>query len=373
MNNLVKLPKLFLKFKERLNKIFFSKKDKNSAPTRNGVDTNDLPKRIGETKCSFTGKKIKSKSFIRRHLFPFWPLLIALTLLFLPGNSYYETLMLSFELFPVVDNSSWILPSLPPLLVRSLTGEAPIYAHSVLLADYDSGQVLYQKNSDQSWPPASLTKIMTALIILEEIPLDQILTVNQTQGLGRVVGLQSRQQFKVGDLVYALLVMSGNDVAYILANNYPGKEVAFLARMNERAGQLGLEKTHFKNPHGLDEPGHYSSARDLFLLTNYALKNDHFAEIIKRGNGQICDLAGNGCYQIETTNELLVFPGMLGVKTGYTDEAGGCFVGFWEQEGRRFISVVLGSGNRFLETQNLLAWGLASFSPQEVSLLDFLD
>lgn len=314
----------------------------------------------------------KKENFTSVFSWPFWPLLIVVSLLFLPGNSYYEALDLSSGLVsPEPDHL--ILPSLPPLSRQSLSGQPSIAARSVLLADYDSGQILYQDNIDQPLPMASLTKIMTALVVLEEIPQEEIITVSQVQNRGRTVGLLTGEQFLVSDLLYALLVMSGNDVADILAQSYPGGQSVFIARMNERAKELQLTNTHFANPHGLDEAGHYSSARDLFVLTNYALKNDSFREIIKKDNGSICNLEGDSCYQIETTNELLTFPGILGVKTGYTDGAGGCFIGFWEQDGRAFLSVVLGSENRFLETQNLLAWGAVSFSPQEVSLLDFLD
>ncbi len=315
---------------------------------------------------------LKKEKIKKVFSWPFWPLFIALSFLFLPGNSFYETLDLSSGVVDL-DEKTKSLPSLPDLQVKVLSGEPQIFARSALLADYDSGQVLYQKNINQALPMASLTKIMTALIILEEIPEEEIITVGQVWTEGKSVGLSAGEQFLVSDLVYALLVMSGNDVAEVLAQNYPGGRIAFMARMNEKARQLGLVNTSFVNPHGLDQVGHYSSARDLFALTNYALKNDLFREIIKKNNGLICDLTGNSCYQIEATNELINFPGVLGVKTGYTDQAGGCFVGFWEQEDRRFLSVVLGSSNRFWETQNLLGWGMVSFLPEEVNLLDFLD
>ncbi len=299
--------------------------------------------------------------------------LVALSLVFLPGNSFYETLPLKGGLAIEANYSYQALPSLPPLLVKSLTGEPLIGARSALLLDYNSGQILYQKNIDEALPMASLTKIMTALIVLEEMGLDQIATVNRNQSLGRTVGVIPGEQFLVRDLFYALLVMSGNDAADILADNFPGGKTAFVARMNEKATLLGLENTRFANPHGLDEANHYSSAQDLLVLTKYALKNDDFAKTIQRGDGQICNLTGDNCYQIKTTNDLLTFPGILGVKTGYTFQAGACFIGLWEQNGRRFLSVVLGSPNRFWETQNLLGWGLVSFSPQEVNLFDFLD
>jgi serine-type D-Ala-D-Ala carboxypeptidase (penicillin-binding protein 5/6) len=264
------------------------------------------------------------------------------------------------------------LPSLPSLPVRILAGGPEIKARSALLIDYDSGEVLYQKNIDQALPPASLTKIMTALIVLEEFPQDQILTVENTQSLGQTIGLVAGEQFRIGDLLYALLVMSGNDIAYVLADAYPGGEATFVARMNQRAEELGMEKTNFVNPHGLDDLNHYLTARDLSRLTGYALKNPVFTEIIKRGNGQICDLTGESCYLIEPTNELLSFPGILGVKTGWTDQAGGCFIGFWEQDSRNFLSVILGSDDRFRETQELLGWGLVSYSSQSFDWLKLL-
>ena len=313
-----------------------------------------------------------AKYFKKIFSWSFWPLLIVFTLPFLPGNSYYETLLPGSRPIVLVDHEK-VLPPLPALPVQSLKGNPVVDAQAVMLVDYDSGQILYQKNPDQTLAPASLSKIMTALVVLEEIPLDQIITVGDFWVLGQIVGLSTGEQFMVNDLLYSLLVMSGNDTAYALAEAYPGGQSAFVARMNDRAKELGLENTNFVNPHGLDHPDHYTTAKDLLRLVNYALRNDTFAEIIKRGNGQICNLAGDHCYQIETTNELLDFPGMLGVKTGRTDQAGECFIGFWEQDDRRFLSIILGSDNRFWETQNLLAWGLVSFSNQPISLINFLD
>ena len=296
-------------------------------------------------------------------LFPLF--LVALSFLFLPGNSYYETL----NLVPHPHQITALevgLPSLPSLPQARFNLPLNLNAKAALLLDFNSGMVLYAKNSKDELPPASLTKIMTAIIVLENFSDDDLITVDRVEEYGQVIGLIEGEQITVKNLLYGLLVYSGNDAAYVLADFYPGGRDGFVAAMNEKAQSLGMENTHFVNPNGQYDPNLYSTAEDLARLTMYAWRQSEFQEIVGRKEKLVCDVSGQVCHSLTSTNELLgVFPGALGVKTGWTEESEGCFVGFFDdggEDGPRLLSVVLGSQDRFQDTQELVGWGLVNFS-----------
>jgi len=291
---------------------------------------------------------------------------------FLPGNSPLELIKFSKTPSSLIKvNAS--LPPLPPQPKKKIDFPPQITAESALLQDFDSGQVLFAKNEEKKLSPASLTKIMTAVVALEEMGKEKIIILPKMEYYGQIVGLREGESWRVKDLLYGLLVMSGNDVAYALADSYPGGREAFVNQMNQKATALGMVSSHFVNPCGRYHLQHYSTADDLSRLIFYVWQNDFFKEIVKTNQGNICDVTGNACYQIYSTNELLgVFPGILGIKTGWTPEAGECFISFWEKNHRHLISIILNSENRFLDTQNLLAWGAVNFNYQSVKSIDFL-
>lgn len=232
-------------------------------------------------------------------------------------------------------------------------GQWPVVqAPSVLVADLDTNTVLLDKQADAPRPMASTTKIMTALLALENGQPDDVITVPAaalTVG-GSSMYLSAGENLTLEDLLYGLLLPSANDAAVTIAIHVAGSEEAFVALMNRRAAELGLTQTHFANSHGLDAPGHYASARDLYTLTRAALQYPLFARIVATVS---YEAAGHA---LTNTNDLLTLDAYGdGVKTGTTDEAGECLVASVNQDGHRTILVILGSTQRYADAQTLLA------------------
>ncbi|HRX03634.1 MAG TPA: D-alanyl-D-alanine carboxypeptidase family protein [Anaerolineae bacterium] len=224
-----------------------------------------------------------------------------------------------------------------------------ITAPEALLADSATGQVLGSINATQPRAMASTTKIMTALLVLERANLSDIVTVSPTALVGEAsMGLEAGESLTVEDLLWGLLLRSGNDAAVALAEHVAGSEEAFVDLMNQRAAELGLTDTHFANPHGLDADNHYSSAQDLWRLAELAMANPVFRTMVAT---QSHEAAGRELFNI---NDLLgYYPGADGIKTGTSDAAGQCLVGSYSQDGFRTIAVVLGSQDRYSDTATL--------------------
>jgi D-alanyl-D-alanine carboxypeptidase (penicillin-binding protein 5/6) len=247
-----------------------------------------------------------------------------------------------------------------PVLQGSQPGDLPIYpeqiaahqaaqqlpplsAQAALLADSDTNQTLAAANAHQGRPMASTTKIMTALLALERANLADPVVVSPTALVGgSTMGLAAGEVVTVEDLLWGLLLNSGNDAAMALAEHVAGSEAAFVALMNQRAAELGMSNTRFANPHGLDAPEHTSSAYDLWLATQEALKHPLFRQIVAT---PAYATAGR---QLFNQNELLgSYPGADGVKTGTTLAAGQNLVGSVTVDGHREIAVILGSQDRY--------------------------
>ena len=227
-----------------------------------------------------------------------------------------------------------------------------VQAPSVLVADVDTNQVLLDKQAEVPRPMASTTKIMTALLALEHSRPEDIVTVPATALTvgGSSMYLSAGETLTLEDLLYGLLLPSANDAAVTIATYVAGSEEAFVGLMNRRAAELGLMQTHFVNSHGLDAPGHYASARDLYILTRTALQFPLFARIVATVS---YEAAGHA---LTNTNELLTLDVHGdGVKTGTTDEGGECLVASVNYDGHRTIVVILGSTQRYADAQALLA------------------
>jgi D-alanyl-D-alanine carboxypeptidase len=234
---------------------------------------------------------------------------------------------------------------------------SPISASGMLLVDASSGEELASVNPDERRPMASLTKIMTALLVLEHHELTDTVTippVAENVG-GSAVGLIPGQHMTVGALLRTLLLPSANDAAYALAS-YQGPGVAtFVKSMNERAEALGLKNTHFANPAGLDHPEQYSSARDLAWLTLAALKDKRFASIVQTRSARVESSEGQR-YDLRNTNEMLHYnEDVYGVKTGTTDAAGECLIVLFKQDDRPYLLVLLGSKDRYTDSLHILS------------------
>jgi serine-type D-Ala-D-Ala carboxypeptidase (penicillin-binding protein 5/6) len=232
-------------------------------------------------------------------------------------------------------------------------------AKSVLVFDLTTEKTIFEKKAKTRLPMASLTKIMTAVISLENKRSDDKYKVSEEDLVGEdSMGLYTGEVLSQEELLYGLMLPSGNDAAEVLANNYPnGGREAFLKAMNNKAKALGLENTRFSNPSGLQDDGvQHTTAYDLLVITRYAIDNfPLFRKIVATPYYEIAPTTTHsGYYLVNETNLLTTYPGVKGVKTGYTPEAGLCLITYLDYEGHRIIGIVLNSENRRTEMKELL-------------------
>ncbi|NMA64884.1 MAG: D-alanyl-D-alanine carboxypeptidase [Clostridiaceae bacterium] len=226
-----------------------------------------------------------------------------------------------------------------------VNAEPSINARSAAVIDFETGTLLYTKNAFSKRPMASTTKIMTAIVALENCSLDEdVLISKRAAGMGgSVMGIKAGTTVKLNDLLHGMLICSGNDAAVAIAEHIGGSIEGFSEMMNKKAIEIGAFSTSFSNPHGLDTENHYSTAYDLAKIARYALKIPEFDEIVRKR-----EFYFNG-RTLRSTNEMLdLYDGADGIKTGYTGLAGRCLVTSATREGMRLISVVL-----FCDTKNL--------------------
>lgn len=231
-------------------------------------------------------------------------------------------------------------------------------AKSMCVIDKDSGRILYSKNPYEKLPMASTTKVVTAITVLEYCDdLDETIVVaDEAIGVeGTSIYLRKDEEIRVIDLLYGLMLRSGNDSATALACHVAGGVDEFADMMNETAEKVGATSSHFTNPHGLDDPDHYTTAYDLSLITAYALGNLTFKEIVSTRNYLIEATNKSDKRYLTNKNKLLLnLPGCCGVKTGFTSKAGRCLVSALEQDGSTAVCVVLNCGPMFEESSALL-------------------
>jgi len=237
-------------------------------------------------------------------------------------------------------------------------------ARAAILMDATSGRVLYGKNVDQEMLIASLTKIMTAIIAIEQGDLDELVTVgpNAVGVEGSSIYLKLGEKVPLATLLYGLMLRSGNDAAVAIAEHIGGSVEGFVYLMNEKAEYLGLEHTHFANPHGLDQKGHYSSARDLATLTAYALKNPTFQEIVKT-EVKVVPWPGEKWHRkFYNKNKMLrLYQWADGVKTGFTKRARRTLVSSASKEGAQLVTVTLNDGDDWKESMMMLEYGFKHY------------
>jgi serine-type D-Ala-D-Ala carboxypeptidase (penicillin-binding protein 5/6) len=244
-----------------------------------------------------------------------------------------------------------------------------VRAASAILMDAHSGAVLYERSPDAPRPPASVTKILTALVILEHGKLEDTVVVSQAAARtgGHRLGLRAGQRVSLGDLLAAVLIRSANDAAVAAAEHVGGGLGGFVALMNAKASQLGMLNSQFANPHGLDEASHYTTARDMALLTRVALDHPTFAELVRSRQARLT-IWKPGRRRlvpqiriVQSHNRLLgQLNGADGVKTGYTDSAGRCLVASASRGSQRMIAVLLNDPRRWNDAAALLEYGFGS-------------
>ncbi|MDJ0304328.1 MULTISPECIES: D-alanyl-D-alanine carboxypeptidase family protein [Dehalobacter] len=235
-----------------------------------------------------------------------------------------------------------------------------VTAHSAVLLDAETGELLYDRDGNVQRPPASTTKIMTAILALELTEPEEITTVSEKAGgVGESsIYLDKGDKIKIGELLEGALLSSGNDACVALAEKTAGSQDEFIRLMNQKAASLGAYRTNFVNPNGLPDPNHYSTAFDLALITRYAMNAPQFAEIVSQKYSVINFEEPRKSQNAKNTNKLLWnYPLADGVKTGTTNAAGKCLVASASKDGRRLICVVLNAPDRFGDAQRLLQWG----------------
>ena len=287
----------------------------------------------------------------------FYLLLIfyALLFLFYPGNNYYFNLFtFNRPLFEKTQPKAQIKINPIPYLKNPFYYPATS-AEGVYIVDLPSFTPILKRNEHEKLFPASTTKIITALVAYDVYKPDQVITVKRTIDDGQVMGLVVGEKITVENLLYGMLVYSGNDAAYVLADNYGFEK--YIALMNKKASSLGMKDSYFVNPNGLDNNLQHTSPFDLTLAARELLRNEYLAKIVSTKEITVSDVDFKYFHQLNNVNELLgEIPGVGGLKTGYTDEAGQNLVTFYKKDGHKFIIVILKSLDRFQDTTNVINW-----------------
>lgn len=236
-----------------------------------------------------------------------------------------------------------------------------VTAEAAVVMDAESGMVICQRDAFTPRPPASLTKVMTAVLALEKAPLETVCIVSReaAQTGESHIGLAIGEELTLENLLYGALLRSGNDACVAIAENVGGSAEHYVKMMNLKAGLIGCRNTHFTNTNGLPDDEHYSTCYDLALITRYALQNEQFRKMVAAQNYTIEWLSGRRM-SVRNTNRLLyLYDGAIGVKTGTTNAAGQCLIAAAERDGVCYIAVVLKSQNRFADCIKLLDYAFS--------------
>lgn len=285
-------------------------------------------------------------------------IIVALFILLSPGQNIYF-LEKSTQKEAILRPFPFDMPT-PAPYPKNISGIYPgaqYSASGIVVLDMDSGVYLFKRNAEDLLAPASITKIMTALIALDSYGLDDVVIVNKLVNNGQTMGLVTGEKITVENLLLGALIQSGNDAAYALADHYPGGVEKFLEAMNKKATALHLNNTHFTNPIGFDDPGHRTTPMDLSRLASVALSNKTIAKMVAIPQITISDVTHTYFHSLRNVNDLLgKIPGVGGIKTGWTEEAGENLITLVERNGHRVIIVILKSADRFGETSMLIDW-----------------
>lgn len=279
---------------------------------------------------------------------------------FLPGKSDYDNAITSQ--LPELEITIPATTSPPSSLILN--------AKYACLSDATSGRVLYEKDSTTKAAMASTTKIMTALLVLESNKENDIVTVSSyASSMPKVrLGMKKGYRYHMKDLLYSLMLESHNDTAVAIAEHMAGSVTGFAKLMNQKAATLQMTSTHFITPNGLDSKGHYSTAGDMCRLASYAIQNHDFCSLVQTKSYRFSDLSGTHTYSLTNRDSFLsYYDGALGIKTGFTNNAGYCFVGAAKRDNRILTSCVLASGwppnktYKWLDTRKLMEYGFSHY------------
>lgn len=264
---------------------------------------------------------------------------------------------------------------LPVWIVKADTDLAP-NAKSAILIEASTGKIIYEKNSHEKLSPASMTKMMSMLVIVESIEKgiiswDDMVTASENASKmgGSQILLETGEQMSVADLFKGVAVASGNDAVVALAEAVAGTEEEFVNMMNTRAKELGLKDTMFKNPHGLDDANHYSSAYDMMLIAKELVKHEKVLEYTSIYEDYLRKGTSKELWLVNTNKLTRFYPGVDGLKTGYTDTAGYCLTATAKKNGMRLIAVAMGEADakvRNAEVTSMLDYGFAQYKVNEL-------
>lgn len=295
-------------------------------------------------------------------------------LLFFIFLTTYSFLCLSTDITAIRDqtidlNSSFTLTD-NIILDKIDSYELNIYSKRAIIYERNSNTILYGKNINEVCPMASTTKIMTALLVIESSNLESIVTISKKAAStgGSRLGLKENDTIKVIDLLYGLMLPSGNDAAYALAEYVGGTYDNFISMMNNKAKSLGLVNTNFESPHGLDSINHHTTILELAKITDYALNNDVFRKIVNTKKYTV--YINNSPKTISNTNELLGTQYVYGVKTGFTNKAGRCLVSVANNNDLDIIVIVLGADSKKIRTSD--SKKLLKYAFDNYTLIDLL-
>ena len=251
-----------------------------------------------------------------------------------------------------------------PVKVQAADGEPVISADAAILIEASTGRVIWEKNADERRYPASMTKMMTGVLALENLSgsTDVLISRAAAETESVPMGLNAGELMPAEEVLNGMLMLSDNGAAVALAEQIGGSLESFAEMMNAKAKKLGMENTHFVNPNGLTHPDHYSTARDMAKLARYAMQNEKFREIVIQEKRPLrWSLPKNRMMMAENTNELLgKYEGITGIKTGWTEAAGGCLAASAKRGGMEIIAIVMHSTtpkDRFADARKLLDYG----------------
>lgn len=268
-----------------------------------------------------------------------------------------------------VETIALLKPSALPLKKIDAPIEPNISAKSYLVIDLDCAAVLLAKNPEEKLFPASTTKIMTALVARKNFNLDESIEINNITNEGHILGLVNGERMTVRDLIIAMMVGSANDAAYALAGHMPGGMTTFVTEMNTLAQTFKLTETTFTNPAGFDDYAHLSSAKDLITISKIALQDPFLTSIASFERVTLQSEDGQIKHQIVNTNQLVgKVPGVRGLKTGTSPLAGQVLITFFENNGHRLLLAVMGSEDRYNDTEKLLSYILDNFDWKEIDI-----
>ena len=262
-------------------------------------------------------------------------------------------------------------------LGSSIAASTPssLYAKAYCVMDTGSGRLLLSKNENEKMPMASTTKIMTCILALESGRLDEMVSVSAYAASMPDVRLNIREgeKYRLGDLLYSLMLESHNDTAVAIAEFLGGSVEGFADQMNKKAEEIGCVSTHFVTPNGLDDPEHYTTAKELCMIAAYAIQNKEFQKVIRTPQYQFRDESGNRSFHVSNHDAFLsMYQGALGIKTGFTGNAGYCFCGAATKNNRTLVSTVLACGwpphktYKWSDTTKLMDYGFEGFKTCEI-------